>query len=80
MIEQTKADPLYYKYYPMDALYFTVLSRATADPECRIVFNGRPQHPSLNHYKEQFLFKTAEFPYYSSHARMVEWGKRLFVG
>ena len=76
IIQQAKADTDYLKACPMDALYFPVLSRAAADPACRILFNGRPQHPSLNHYKEQFLFRADEFPYYSSHAVLVALGKR----
>jgi len=79
VIEQTKADTAYFKFYPMDALYFTVLTRAAGDETCRLVVNGRPLHLSLNHYKEQFLFKTTEFPYYSTHARLVELGKGLSV-
>jgi hypothetical protein len=76
IIQQAKADTDYLKACPMDALYFTVLNHAAADPACRILFNGRPQHPSLNHYKEQFLFRADKLPYYSSHAGLVELGKR----
>jgi hypothetical protein len=77
IIEQTKADTEYLKSYPMDALYFSVLSTASSNESCVRVVNGRPMHASLNHYKEQFLFENKEYPYYSSHARLVEWGKRL---
>jgi len=77
IIEQTKADTRYLKDYPMDALYFTVLSMAASDSSCLRVVNGRPMHASLNHYKEQFLFEGSEFPYYSTHARLVEWAKRI---
>ena len=76
VIQQAKADTDYLKSYPMDAIYYNVLLAAAADPVCRLIVNGRPQHPSLNHYKEQFLFRADEFPYYSSHALLVELGKR----
>ena len=76
VIQQAKADTDYLKSYPMDAIYYNVLLHAAADPACRLIVNGRPQHPSLNHYKEQFLFRADEFPYYSSHALLVELGKR----
>lgn len=77
VIEQAKVDADYYKFYPMDALYFTVLAAAAADPGCRLILNGRPMHPSLNHFKEQFLFAAVAFPYYSTHAGLMELGKRL---
>lgn len=77
IIQLAKADTEHLKAYPMDALYFMVLSHAAADPACRMIINGRPQHPSLNHYKEQFLFQAAEFPYYSSQAGLLEAGKRV---
>lgn len=77
VIQHAKVDADYYKFYPMDALYFTVLASAAADPVCRLVLNGRPMHPSLNHFKEQFLFAAVAFPYYSTHAGLMELGKRL---
>ncbi len=80
IIEQAKTDTDCLKHHPMDALYFEVLSRAAADPACRLIVNGRPQHSSLNHFKEQFLFRPAELPYYSSNAAMVECGKRVWRG
>jgi hypothetical protein len=76
IIQQAKADTDHLKSYPMDAIYFTLLGQAAADPDCRMILNGRPQHPSLNHYKEQFLFRADELPYYSSHAGLVKLGKR----
>lgn len=80
VIQQAKADTAWLKAYPMDALYFTVLGQAAADSACRLIVNGRPQHPSLNHYKEQFLFRPEEFPYFSSNAWLVEAGKRMWMG
>lgn len=75
IIQQTKADTAWLKFYPMDALYFDVLSRASADATCVRIVNGSPLHSSLNHYKEQFLFRAVAVPYYSSNARIVEWAK-----
>ncbi|NCD22581.1 MAG: hypothetical protein EOL90_06550 [Spartobacteria bacterium] len=77
VIQHAKVDADYYKFYPMDALYFTVLAAAAADSDCRLILNGRPMHPSLNHFKEQFLFAAVAFPYYSTHAGLMELGKRL---
>ena len=80
VIQQAKADTEYLKSYPMDALYYAILSRASADATCQWIVNGGPLHPSLNHYKEQFLFKTVELPYYSSNAWLVEILKKLAAG
>ena len=77
VIQHAKVDADYYKFYPMDALYYTVLAAAAADPACRLILNGRPMHPSLNHFKEQFLFTAVDFPYFSTHAGLMELGKRL---
>ena len=77
VIQHAKTDTDYFKWYPMDALYFHVLSEAAATPSCLRLVNGRPMHPSLNYFKEQFLFQAVEFPVFSSSARMVELGKRL---
>lgn len=77
VIQQTKADPAFYTYYPMDALYFTVLSHAAADPTCHRIVNGRPQHESLNHFKEHFLFRAVDVPWYSSSTWLVETAKRV---
>lgn len=77
VIEHAKVDADYYKFYPMDALYYAVLSAAAADPACVRILNGRPMHPSLNHFKEQFLFIAFDFPYFSTHAGLMELGKRL---
>ena len=79
VIEQTKVDNAYYKFYPMDALYYTIISQAAADQNCQFIVNGRPQHSSLNYYKEQFCFKSVEFPYYSTNARMVEFVKKRIL-
>lgn len=76
----TKADTACLKLYPMDALYFTVLSEAAADPSCRRVINGRPMHPSLNHFKEEFLFRVVEYPFYFSNAWLAETAKRVLYG
>ena len=77
VIQQAKADTASLKFHPMDALYFTVLSSAAADPTCQSIVNGDPKHASLNHFKEQFLFRAVEYPYYSSNAWLVETAKRL---
>ena len=77
VIQQTRADTDYLKFYPMDALYFSILSAAAADSSCERIVNGSPLHRSLNHYKEQFLFRAVSLPYYSSHAGWIELYKRV---
>jgi hypothetical protein len=77
VIQQTKIDTASLRSYAMDALYFTVLSRAAEDPDCNRVINGPPLHESLNKYKEQFQFCPVEIPYYSSNHRLVEVYKML---
>jgi hypothetical protein len=76
----TKADTAFLKFYPMDALYFAVLLEAASDPSCERIINGRPMHPSLNHFKEEFLFRAIEYPCFFSRARFTEMAKRLMYG
>ncbi|MDS4068159.1 MAG: hypothetical protein RKO24_00890 [Candidatus Competibacter sp.] len=80
IIQQTKADTAYFKFHPVDALYYEVLSRAATDATCQRIVNGDPRHESLNHFKEQFLFRAVEYPYYSSNAWLVNAAKRLVLG
>lgn len=77
VIQQVKADTAYFKYRPVDALYFHVLSASAVDPGCMRIMNGDPRHTSLNRFKEQFLFKAVSYPYYSSAAWMVNSAKKL---
>lgn len=77
VIQQAKANTLYFKANPMDALYFTVLSKAAEDADCRRIINGSPLHESVNHFKRQFLFRIAEYPIYSSNVCLLEMAKRL---
>jgi hypothetical protein len=77
IIEKVKSHSDHLACCPVDALYFTVLEAAAGDPGCLRVVCGVPQHPSLNHFKEQFLFRARDYPYYSSSARLIEWGKRI---
>ena len=78
VIQQTKVDTAYFKFLPMDALYYTVLLYTAADNNCQRIVNGDPKHVSLNHFKEQFLFSAVEYPVYSSNAWVVETAKNLF--
>jgi hypothetical protein len=79
IIQQVKSDTEYFKFHPVDALYYAVLSRAAADPTCHRIMNGDPRHESLNHFKEQFLFKAVEYPYYSSNVWLVEFYKKRIL-
>ena len=77
VIQQTKSDTAYFKEHAMDALYYTVLLQASADASCKRIVNGGPSHSSLNQFKEQFLFRVANYPYYSSNACLVKMVKKL---
>lgn len=76
IIQQVKSDTGYFRFHPVDALYYDVLSRAATDTTCQRIINGDPKHASLNHFKEQFLFQPINFPLYSSRAKLVEFAKR----
>ncbi len=78
VIQQAKADTTYFKHYPMDALYFTVLRKASENTACRCIINGSPLHESVNHFKEQFLFKHLKYPCFSSIAWLVKTAKIVF--
>jgi hypothetical protein len=80
VFQQTKIDVAFGKSCPMDALYFTILDDAARKPECRRVINGRPMHPSLNHFKEEYLFRAVDYPYYYSRAGLTALAKKAWVG
>lgn len=77
VIEKVKSHTEHMKHCVVDALHYTVLEAASRELTCQRIIDGRPQHQSLNHYKEQFLFKSKDYPYYSTHARLIEWAKRV---
>ena len=77
VIQQVKSDTDYFKFHPVDALYYEVLSMVAADSTCQRIMNGDPRHESLNHFKEQFLFKAVGYPYFSSKAFLVELAKKI---
>ena len=80
VIQQTKAHTDYLKKKPVDALYFHVLSQAADEPSCQRIVNGGVAHPSLNRFKEQFLFRPFDLPMYSSSAWLVDLYKRRIKG
>lgn len=77
IIEQTKTDSQYLKYKPMDALYYTIIEKASKDLSCEKIINGTPLHPSLNLYKEQFLFEQVSYPYYTSNYKFNQLIRKL---
>lgn len=77
VIEKMKCHDRFFKKQPVAALYATVLCEAGANSDCRFVISGRPQHRSLDRYKETFLFKSRKFDYYSKRPMLVEMGKRV---
>lgn len=78
-IYQTKSDTEYLKVHPMEALYFTILEKAASDPTCKRIVNSRPMHPSLNHFKEGFLFRAVEYPFYHSNPKIEEIAKGVLL-
>ena len=76
-IYQTKADSVYLGVYPMDALYFTILEKAASNPTCSLIVNSRPMHATLNHFKEAFLFRALELPFYFSNLKLFNLAKRM---
>lgn len=60
-----------------DAIYFLVLESAAREESCRRIINGGPLRPSLDRYKEQFLFKRTPIPYYTAPVTLVRLGMRL---
>lgn len=55
------------KHRPVDALYFTILSRASQSEECSRVVNGGgvSERKSLTYFKGEFLLKPVSLPYYT---------------
>lgn len=78
VLEQSKTDTAFFKYRPVDALYFSMIMAASQDPNCHMIMNGDPRHQSLNHYKEQFLFKPVSLPCYTSNIKVTSLIKRFF--
>lgn len=62
-----------------DAIYFAALESAAQDPSCHRVINSRPVHGSLDRYKEQFLFRRAAVPFYTSNWMLYR-ASRLWLG
>jgi hypothetical protein len=77
VIEQTKLDSKYIDYKPMDGLYFSVINMAAKDLSCEKIMNGTPLHPSLNLFKEQFLFKQVTYPYFTSNYKLNQGIRKL---
>ncbi len=76
LIQQIKTHSDAYAHNAVDGLNFTLLERAAADPSCRQILYGEAMHPSLNRFKEQFLFRVVELPYYSSNARLMSLARK----
>jgi hypothetical protein len=80
-IAAVKAHSDFLSFCPIDALYFHVYEAASRDGSCLRVVNGGPDpdRPSLNRYKEQFLFRTLDVPYYSRSLIPLSLAKRYGV-
>jgi hypothetical protein len=66
------------KLCPSDAIYFTALEAASRAGTVSRIVNGGPMRPSLNRFKEQFLFKQTSTPYFLSGEMFLRLGTRLF--
>ena len=78
MIGAVKSDPAHSQFCPVDALYCRVLEAAGRDLDCRQVINGgtNGERAGLTHYKEQFLFRRTEFPYFASSLAVEQLARR----
>jgi hypothetical protein len=61
-----------------DAIYFTALEEASRSGSVRRIVNGGPMRPSLDRFKEQFLFKRTPLSYYLAGEAFLRFGTRLF--
>jgi hypothetical protein len=61
-----------------DAIYFTALEAASRAGNVSRIVNGGPMRPSLNRFKEQFLFKQTSTPYFLAGETFLRLGTRLF--
>jgi hypothetical protein len=61
-----------------DAIYFTALEAASRSGTVSRIVNGGPMRPSLDRFKEQFLFKRTSTPYYLAGEALLRFGTRLF--
>ena len=61
-----------------DATYFTALEEASRSGSVTRIVNGGPMRPSLDRFKEQFLFKRTPIPYYLAGEAFLRFGTRLF--
>ena len=61
-----------------DAIYFTALEAASRSGSVSRIVNGGPMRPSLDRFKEQFLFKCTSTPYYLAGEALLRFGTRLF--
>jgi hypothetical protein len=61
-----------------DAIYFTALEAARRSGSVSRIVNGGPMRPSLDRFKEQFLFKRTSIPYFLAGEALLRLGTRLF--
>jgi hypothetical protein len=78
VVDAVKSDPAGLQFCPIDALYFTVLEAAGREAECLQVINGgtNGERPGLTQFKEHFLFRQKEVPYFTSNEALHRFGKK----
>jgi hypothetical protein len=66
MFGAVKSQDEYLCHRPVDALYFTILTMASKDLECKRVLNGgREERPGLRHFKRQYHLCPVSVPVYT---------------
>jgi hypothetical protein len=77
-IMSMKSHTEFLKLCASDAIYFTALEAAGHSNSVSRIVNGGPMRPSLDRFKEQFLFKRTSIPYFLSGEALLRLGTRLF--
>ena len=72
-----KSTDEYFKYRPVDSLYYTVLILASQCDKCKRVVNGGgfDERESLTHFKREFLLTPVDIPYYNQ----FNFGINMFI-
>lgn len=69
-IQVVKSHTAYLNQCPTDALYYVVLAGLGQDAYCNLIVNGGPGNQSLDHFKEQYLFKPKPYSYYTYNDKL----------
>ena len=81
--DTTKTHTEAFRFRPTDALYHTILEYLATDKTCARIMNSQVSRPSLDEFKQQFLFRATPVYYYYSNPnlhKMVANGLMLCKG